>query len=43
MIIDDDYDIVNLFKIFLESNGYTVDADTNPIDGLHHFGGKIHN
>ena len=26
MIIDDDVDITNLFKIFLECNGYNVDG-----------------
>ena len=29
LIIDDDSDINNLFKIFLECNGYIVDAYTN--------------
>ncbi len=37
MIIDDDIDIANLFKIFLECNGYNVDAYTNPIDALNNF------
>ena len=33
MIVDDDYDINNLFKIFLEHDGYRVNAFTDPIDG----------
>ena len=32
MIIDDDVDITNLFKIFLECNEYNVDAYTNPLE-----------
>lgn len=43
MIVDDDYDIANLFKIFLESNGYDVDAYTNPIDALNNFRKQRHN
>jgi DNA-binding response OmpR family regulator len=43
MIVDDDYDIANLFKIFLESNGYNVDAYTNPIDALNNFRKQRHN
>lgn len=35
MIIDDDIDITNLFKIYLESNGYNVNAYTNPLDAFH--------
>jgi DNA-binding response OmpR family regulator len=31
MIIDDDKDTTNLFSIFLEYNGYIVDAYTNPL------------
>ena len=34
MIIDDDVDITNLFKIFLECNGYNIDAYTNPMEGI---------
>ena len=37
MIIDDDKDITNLFKIFLECNEYDVDAYTNPIEGIQRF------
>ena len=43
IIVDDDYDIANLFKIFLESNGYDVDAYTNPIDALNNFRKQRHN
>jgi DNA-binding response OmpR family regulator len=43
MIVDDDYDIANLFKIFLENNGYTIDAYTNPIDALNNFNQQSHN
>ena len=37
LIVDDDQDIANLFKIFLEYDGYKVDAFTNPIDALYSF------
>ena len=37
LIIDDDIDINNLFKIFLEYDGYNVDAFTDPIDALYIF------
>ena len=37
MIIDDDPDINNLFKIFLEHYGFQTDAYTNPLDALHYF------
>ena len=37
MIIDDDIDITNLFSIFLESNGYIVNAFTNPLEAFHNF------
>jgi DNA-binding response OmpR family regulator len=49
MIIDDDVDITNLFEIYLESNGYNVDAYTNPLDAytnpldaLHNFRNNSH-
>ena len=42
MIIDDDKDITNLFAIFLEYNGYIVDAYTNPIEGLNNFRKNSH-
>ena len=37
LIIDDDPDINNLFKIYLECDGCEVDAYTNPIDALYYF------
>ena len=37
LIIDDDEDIINLFKIFLEYDGYKVGAFTDPIDALYSF------
>ena len=37
LIIDDDEDINNLFKIFLEDYGYKVHSYTNPIDALYYF------
>jgi DNA-binding response OmpR family regulator len=37
MIIDDDPDINNLFKIFLEHDGFQVDSYTNPKDALYYF------
>jgi two-component system sensor histidine kinase EvgS len=42
MIIDDDEDTTNLFKIFLEYNGYNVDAYTNPIDVLNNYTKNSH-
>ena len=43
MLVDDDQDITNLFKIFLENNGYNVDVYTNPIDALNNFRKQSHN
>jgi DNA-binding response OmpR family regulator len=37
LIVDDDGDITNLFQIFLEYDGYKVDAFTDPIDALYSF------
>ncbi len=38
LVIDDDPDIDNLFKMYLESNGlFQVDAYTDPIEGLYYF------
>ena len=37
MIIDDDKDITDLFAIYLESNGYNVDAYTNPVEAFNNF------
>ena len=42
IIIDDDKDITNLFAIFLESNGYIVDAYTNPVEALNNIGKNSH-
>ncbi len=42
MIIDDDKDITNLFAIFLEYNGYIVDAYTNLIEGFNNFRKNSH-
>jgi DNA-binding response OmpR family regulator len=37
LIIDDDEDITNLFKLFLEYDGCKVDAFTDPINALYSF------
>jgi DNA-binding response OmpR family regulator len=37
LIIDDEVDINNLFKLYLEDYGYIVDAFTDPIDALYSF------
>ena len=38
LIIDDDKDINNLFKIYLEKNGgYQIDAYTDPVNALYYF------
>ena len=37
LIIDDDPDINNLFKLFLEHDGYKVNAYTDPLDALYEF------
>jgi DNA-binding response OmpR family regulator len=42
LIIDDDKDITNLFSIFLEYNGYSVDAYTNPMEVLNIFRKNSH-
>ena len=42
MIIDDDKDITNLFSTFLEYNGYSVDAYTNPVQAFHNFRENSH-
>jgi DNA-binding response OmpR family regulator len=41
-IVDDDSDIANLFKVFLECNDHDVDAYTNPIDALNNFKKQSH-
>src|SRR5688572_33281897 len=42
LIIDDDEDINNLFKIYLESNGYIVNAYTNPVEAFNNFRKNSH-
>ncbi len=42
IIIDDDKDITNLFAIFLEYNGYIVDAYTNSVKVFHNFRKNSH-
>ena len=42
MIIDDDENINNLFKIFLEYNGYIVNAYTNPLEAINKFRQNSH-
>jgi DNA-binding response OmpR family regulator len=42
MIIDDDVDIINLFSIFLEHNGYIVNAYINPLEAINNFTKNSH-
>ena len=42
MIIDDDKDITDLFAIYLESNGYNVNAYTNPLEAINNFRKNSH-
>ena len=42
MIIDDDKDITDLFAIYLESNGYIVNAYTNPLEAINNFRKNSH-
>jgi DNA-binding response OmpR family regulator len=42
LIIDDDKDITDLFAIYLESNGYNVDAYTNPVEAFNNFRKNSH-
>ena len=37
LIVDDDEDLTNLFKTFLEYDGYKVNAFNDPIDALYSF------
>ena len=37
LIVDDDEDVTNICKTFLEYDGYKVDAFTDPIDALYSF------
>ena len=43
LIVDDDEDLTNLFKTFLEYDGYKVDAFTDPIDALYCFRKNVYN
>ncbi|MGE3859496.1 MAG: hypothetical protein AB7F53_05865 [Nitrososphaeraceae archaeon] len=36
LIIDDDNDINNLFKIYLEHDGFLVDSFIDPVDALYY-------
>jgi DNA-binding response OmpR family regulator len=42
MIIDDDKDITNLFSIFLEHNGYIVNAYINPVEAFNNLTKNSH-
>ncbi len=42
MIIDDDKDVASLFAIYLESNGYIVNAYTNPVEAINNFSKNSH-
>jgi len=42
LIIYDDIDITNLFSIFLECNGYNIDAYTNPVEAFNNFRKNSH-
>ena len=42
MIIDDNKDITNLFSIFLEYNGYIVNAYINPLEAINNFRKNSH-
>ena len=42
LIIDDNKDITDLFSIFLESNGYIVNAYTNPVEAINNFSKNSH-
>ena len=42
MVIDDDKDITDLFSIFLEYNGYIVNAYTNPVEAFNNFRKNSH-
>jgi DNA-binding response OmpR family regulator len=37
LIIEDDKDTNNLFKIYLEHDGFQVDSFTDPVDALYYF------
>ena len=42
MYYQNDKDITNLFSIFLEYNGYIIDAYTNPLEAFHNFRKNSH-
>ena len=42
LVIDDDKDITDLFSIFLESNGYIVNAYTNPVESFNNIRKNSH-
>jgi DNA-binding response OmpR family regulator len=42
LIIDDNKHITDLFSIFLESNGYIVNAYTNPVEAFNNFSKNSH-
>ena len=42
MVIDDDKDITDLFSIFLEYNGYIINAYTNPVEAFNNFRKNSH-
>jgi DNA-binding response OmpR family regulator len=42
IIIDDDVDIINLFSIFLEHNGYIINAYINPLEAINNFRKNSH-
>ena len=42
MDYQNDKDITNLFSIFLEYNGYIIDAYTNPLEAFHNFRKNSH-
>jgi DNA-binding response OmpR family regulator len=42
MVIDDDKDITNLFKIYLEYGEYIIDAYTNPLEAFKNFRKNSH-
>ena len=42
LIIDDNKDITDLFSIFLESNGYIVNAYINPVEAFNNFSKNSH-
>jgi len=37
LLVDDDTDVVSIFKMILELNGFEVDAYTNPLSALSNF------